>query len=151
MLGPILQDIPFGVRSVRTAPWLSLVTVLTLGLGIGASVSMFGVPHAVFLRPLPFPDPQRLVMGRATSQGQLDPWVTGADYYDYRNEAGAFGSLAAILPFTTEVTVSGEGDPERVRQNIASTNLFSNLGVHPAAGPGRDGPVRSITFCWDRD
>jgi predicted permease len=134
MFGSILQDIRFGVRSVRTSPWLSLVTVLTLGLGIGASVGMFGVLHTVFLRPLPFPDPQELVMGRATSQGRLDPWVTGADYYDYRDEAHAFESLAAILPFTTEVTVSGEGDAERVRQNIASTNLFSTLGVQPAAG-----------------
>jgi putative ABC transport system permease protein len=134
MLSPTLQDIRFGLRSLRTAPWLSLVTILTLALGIGASVGLFGVLEAVFLRPLPFPEPDRLVMGRATFQGRLDPWVTGADYYDFRDESDAFEALAAILPFTMEVTLSGGGDAERVRQNVASPNLFSTLRISPMAG-----------------
>lgn len=131
---PLLQDIRFGLRTLRNAPWLSFVTVLTLALGIGASVALFSVLEGAFLRALPFPEADRLVVGRATVRGELNPWVAGADYYDYRRDAGPFRELAAILPFPTDVTVSGGGDAERVNGGVASDNLFSALEVRPALG-----------------
>lgn len=134
MLRSILQDTRFGLRAVRGAPWLSLVTVVTLALGIGASVAMFGVLHGVFIRPLPFPEAERLVVGRATFQDELNPWVAGADYYDYRNESDAFEGLAAILPFPAEMTFSGEGEAERVFGNVVSPSLFPVLQFRPALG-----------------
>jgi putative ABC transport system permease protein len=134
MLRPILQDIRFSFRTVRSAPWISLVTVLTLALGIGASVSMFSVLDSVFLRPLPFPEADRLVVGRTTVQGLLNPWVTGADYYDYRDESEGFEELAAVLPFPVDLTVSGAGDAERVSGNVAAPNLLPALGVSPVLG-----------------
>ncbi len=134
MLRPLLQDIRFGLRTVRAAPWLSSVTVLTLALGIGASVALFDVLDRVFLRPLPFPEANGLVVGRATVKGEMNPWVAGADYYDYRRESDAFEELAAILPFPTDVTVTGAGEAERVVGGVASDNLLTALRVRPALG-----------------
>ena len=133
-LRPILQDLRFGLRTLRSAPWYSLVTVLTLALGIGASVAMAGVLHSVFLRPLPYPEPDRLVVGRATFRGELNPWVAGADYYDYRDESQVFEGLAAVLPFPMDLTVTGGDEAERVSGSVASPNLFITLGVGPALG-----------------
>jgi predicted permease len=134
MLRPTLQDLGFGLRTLKSAPWFSLVTVLTLALGIGASVAMFSVLHAVFLRPLPFPEADRLVVGRTTVQGHLNPWATGADYYDYRDQAQGFSELAAVLPFPVDLTVSGGGEAERVSGNVASPNLFAALQAPTALG-----------------
>jgi len=134
MFSRVLQDIRFSFRALRASPWFSLVTVLTLALGIGASVAMFGVLHSAFFRPLPFPEPDRLVMGRATFEGELNPWAAGADYYDYRDQSAAFQELAAILPPPMDMTVSGGGDAERISGGVASPNLFPVLGIVPAAG-----------------
>ncbi len=130
----ILQDARFAYRAVRNAPWLSLVTATTLALGIGASVAMSGVLHGVFLRPLPFPEAERLVVGRATIKGVLNPWAAGADYYDYRDESDAFEELTAIMPFSVAVTVSGDGEAERVSANVVSPNFFPGLRTQPAVG-----------------
>lgn len=130
----LLQDVRFSLRAIRSAPWLSFVTVGTLAVGIGVSVAMFGVLHQVFIRPLPFPDPDLLVVGRATFKENLNPWVAGADYYDYRDESEAFQELAAILPFAMERAVSRDGEAFRVSGNAASPNLFATLEVRPALG-----------------
>ncbi len=131
-----LEDLRFAYLTLRKAPWTSLATVVTLALGIGASLAMFGVLRVAFLEPLPFSEADRLVLGRATIQGQLNPWASGADYYDYRDQAGAFEQLAAVLPFPAEVTVTGGQEAERAVVGVASTNLFSTLGVRPVLGRG---------------
>jgi putative ABC transport system permease protein len=110
------------------------VTVLTLALGIGATLAMFGVLHDIYLKPLPFPEPNRLVVGRTTVQGHLNPWVTGADYYDFRDQSTVFSGLGAILPYPMDVTVSGAGEAERASANVGSPNLFGILGVVPRTG-----------------
>lgn len=132
----MLQDVRFSSRTLRRDPWFSLVTAMTLALGIGASVAVFGVLHDVFLRPLPYPDAQELVVGRATFRGELRPWVSGADYYDYRDQAGVFEELAALLPGAMEMTMSGGSEAERVAGNTVSPNLFTALGIRPALGRG---------------
>ena len=132
----LLQDLHFAFRTLRKAPWFSLATVLTLALGIGASVAMFGILNRVFLAPLPFPDAGRLVLGRTTIDGQLNPWVAGADYFDYRDQATVFEEMAAVLPFPTEYGVTGGGEAERAPAGVASVNLFEALGVRPALGRG---------------
>jgi putative ABC transport system permease protein len=134
MVSSFFTDLRFSLRTLRSAPWFSLVTVLTLALGIGSSVAMFGVLNSVFLRPLPFPEPDQLVIGRSTFEGELNPWVAGADYYDYRDESEAFQELAAALPFPGDMTVTGGGEAERIINSVASPNLFRALGVRPAAG-----------------
>ncbi len=134
MLRSILQDVRFSFRTIRSAPWYSLVTVLTLTLGVGAGVAMFGVLHSVFIRPLPYPESTQLVVGRATFEGELNPWVAGADYYDYRDESDVFQELAAVLPFPVEVTVSEEGEAERISGTVVSPNLLPALRTPPVLG-----------------
>lgn len=136
MLRSILGDIRFGLRSARSAPWYSAITILTLAMGIGASVAMFAVLHAALIRPLPFPNAEELVAGRATFRGQLNPWVSGADYYDYRDGSSSFRELAAILPFPQEMTESARGEAHRVPVSVISTNLLAALEVTPAMGRG---------------
>ncbi|MGD2124165.1 MAG: ABC transporter permease, partial [Gemmatimonadota bacterium] len=155
MFAELIQDFRFSFRALRAAPWFSLVTVLTLALGIGSSVAMYGVLHSALLEPLPFPEPHRLVMGRDHRGGHL----SGADYYDYRDQSEAFQELAAIMPFPIDLTISGGGNAERVSGTVVSTNLFTALGANPATGrlfqerDGFDGeePVVVLSYgLWQR-
>lgn len=138
MRASLVLDIRAGLRALRSSPHFSIVTVLTLALGIGASVAMFGVIHSALVRALPFPNPDELVVGRATIRGRLNPWVAGADFYDYRNRSSAFRELAALLPFPIEMTESGLGEAHRVSATVSSPNLLPALGVSPALGRGFD-------------
>ena len=132
--GSLLQDIGFALRVLGKAPVFSFIAVITLALGIGASLAMFGIVNATLIRPLPYAEADRLVIGRATFDGDLNPYVAAPDYVDYRDGADTFHALAAILPFAGEVTVTGANEPERVTITTASTNFFSALGVAPLLG-----------------
>ncbi len=129
-----IMDIKYAVRSMRRSPGFTLVALVTLALGIGANVAMFSTAHNALVSSLPFPDPGRLVMGRATFDGNLNPWAAGADYFDYRDRADAFESLGTIMPFAQEHTISGGETPERVAGTAVSANLFATLGVSPYIG-----------------
>ncbi len=86
------QDVRFAGREIAKAPAFSAVVFLILAVGIGVNVAMFGTMSAVLIRPLPFVDPDRLVMARATFDGQLNPWASAPDYLDYRDSSGAHSS-----------------------------------------------------------
>ena len=130
----LLADVKYALRSMRRSPGFTLVALVTLALGIGASVAMFSTAHNALVSPLPFTDAARLVMGRATFEGNLNPWAAGADYYDYRDGADAFESLGTIMPFAQNHAVTGGDEPERVTGAAVSTNLFATLGVNPIVG-----------------
>jgi putative ABC transport system permease protein len=134
MLSDLCSDIRFAVRSIRRRPALAAVIVLTLGLGIGASTAMFALNHAVLLRPLPYFEPDRLVLGRCTFGGRVNPYASAPDYYDYRDHTDSFESLAAFLGFTEKATVTGGQIPERAALLTVTDNLFPTLGVKPVAG-----------------
>lgn len=129
-----VQDTRFAFRTLRKAPWYSLATIATLALGIGASLAVFDILRLAFVQPLPFPEARQLVLGRTTIRGQLNPWASGADYLDYRDQASTFAALGAFLPFPLEVTVTGDAKPERVVEQVVSANFFEALGVRPAPG-----------------
>jgi predicted permease len=133
-IGCTAQDVGYSLRAMRRSPVFALVTVLTLALGIGASTAMFSTAHDALLSPLPFVESERLVMGRATFNGSLNPWASGADYLDYRDRSDAFQALGAIMPFGQDHTITGGEEPERVTGTVVSTNLFSALGVNPRIG-----------------
>jgi putative ABC transport system permease protein len=130
----LLQDLRYALRTLAKVPAYTAFVVLILAVGIGANVAMFGVTNAALLRPLPFPDADRLVMGRATFGGRINPWVSVPDYRDYRDQTDALESLAAIFGFTTGHTVTGGAEPERVYGTIASVHLFRTLGIAPQIG-----------------
>lgn len=130
----LATEVRHALRDMRRSPGFTLVAVSTLAVGIGTSVAMFSTAHNALVSPLPFADPDRLVMGRATFNGDLNPWAAGADYFDYRDRADVFESLGAILPFGQGHTISGGEEPERVAGTAVSTNLFATLGVNPQIG-----------------
>jgi predicted permease len=111
---------------------LTLAAVASLALGIGANTAIFSVLNAVVLRPLPFPQAERLVAVWETSADNPERWVAPANYLDWRREARAFASLAAYDSFSTNLT--GRGEPERLRAAGASGDFFTTLGVQAAHG-----------------
>ncbi len=128
------RDICHALRMFRRAPTFTATVVLVLAVGIGANVAMFGVTHAALFRALGFPNPDRLVLGRTTLDGRLNPLVSLPDYYDHRDRSESFASLSVIREAALQHTVTGDAEPELVSGVYVSVNLFQTLGVVPAAG-----------------
>ncbi|MGH9660118.1 MAG: ABC transporter permease [Bryobacteraceae bacterium] len=124
VFGTVLQDLRFALRGMRRAPGFSLTVLATLAIGIGASVAIFSVVNGVLLKPLPYPEPQRILRLQHLETYQT---VSEPEFVDYQREAKSVGLLAAyhIAP----VTVGGtEGEPERVRAGVVSEDFFAVLG-----------------------
>jgi len=127
-------DVRFAVRAISRTPGFSLAVLLTLALGIGATTAMFSVLDAALGRALPFRDPDRLVLGRATFNGNVNPWVSFPDYMDYRDQVGSLESLATVGGGSSTVTVTGTGEPRQAALTFITANLFETLGVRPQLG-----------------
>jgi putative ABC transport system permease protein len=110
------------------------MVVVTLALGIGTTTAMFAIVHAALLEPLPYADPERLVLARRTVGGDLRMWNSAPDYYDYREQTDAFQSFARVAAGARKATVTGGERPERVSATRVSDDLFATLGVAPVAG-----------------
>jgi predicted permease len=134
------SDLRLGLRLLRRRPALSAAAILSLALGIGANTAIFSVLQHVVADPLPFRDPDRLMMVWETSSDNAERWVAPANFVDWRREASAFESLAAFDDFFP--TLGGRGDAERLHALGASGTLFTTLGVEAALGrtlqPGDD-------------
>lgn len=133
-MGGIWLDIRYAGRSLHKAPGFSAVVILILAIGIGANVAMFSVIDSAMLNPVPFPGPERLVLGRATVNGNLSPLVSAQDYWDYRDMSASFESLDAFVGFTRSYTITGVAEPERIDGILVTANLFRTLGVSPVLG-----------------
>src|SRR5262245_38732259 len=123
LIDTFFQDLRYGLKMLRRNPGFTFVAVLTLALGIAATTAVFSVVNAVLLRPLPYREPDRLV---------LVPNVRGTDFLRWRDQSKAFESIAAFY-FNTE-DFTGSGEPERLAVLYVSANLFATLGVAPALG-----------------
>jgi len=134
MTSSSLHDIRHTVRGLVRNPGFTALVVLVLAIGIGANVAMFSTMNQALLRPLPFPEPSKLVLGRATFNGNLNPLVSGYDYFDYRERNRTLESLGAILFAAFDVTVTGGDVPEQISGTFASWDLFRTLGVHAQLG-----------------
>ena len=134
MLSTVLCDLRVACRSALRQPGFTAVVVVTLALGIGATTAMFALVHATLLKPLPYQDPDRLVLARRTVGGEILMWSSAPDYYDYREQAGAFEALARTSSSARRVTVTGGERPERIPATMVSDDLFHALGVSPVAG-----------------
>src|SRR5262245_18898003 len=122
------------LRGLLRQPSFAVVVVITLALGIGASTAIFSVVNAVLLRPLPFPNSDRLqvVWGnyRALNIERLP--AKAAEYDDYAQETQVFDSVAAYANHSFNLTSGAE--PERIRGAYVSSNLFPMLEAQAAAG-----------------
>jgi putative ABC transport system permease protein len=129
-----MQTVRQALRSLRQRPGLVLLTVLVLAVGIGANVAIFTVVEARILRPLPYRDPDRLAMIweriPEITEGLLS--ATPPDYFDFRDGARAFESIAAFEPRSMNLAFGGEA--ERVQAVRVTATLFPLLGVEPLAG-----------------
>jgi putative ABC transport system permease protein len=129
----LLQDLRYGLRSLRHSPAFTAVAVLTLGLGIGANTAIFTVVNGVLFRPLPYGDPGRLVMLWETTKDLPQILISYPNFLDWKTRTHAFEDVALYNGFD-QFTITGMGDAERVRGGEATGNLFDVLGVKPERG-----------------
>src|SRR5215210_3565826 len=133
-LEQLTQDLRFGVRMLARRPGFTLVAIITLALGIGANTAIFSVVNTVLLQPLPYEDPDRLVMvwEDGSQQGFPRNSVSAANYVDWRDQNQVFEGMAIIGRMNFNLT--GAGEPERIDGRRVSANLFDLIGVKPHLG-----------------
>ncbi|MDX1393228.1 MAG: ABC transporter permease [Gemmatimonadota bacterium] len=136
LLGDAAHDARVALRSLRNQPGFVLAVLLTLGIGIAGNVAMFGVLEVSVFRSLPYPDADRLVLGRVTYEGEIGRTISGPDFFDYRDGNSTLAGFSAITPFEVQATVSGGELPERILAPMVSTGFFSTLGVDIRVGRG---------------
>lgn len=127
------QDIRFSLRMLGKNPGVTLVAVVTLALGIGANTAMFSVVNGVLLRPLPYPEPERIVEISRTYRGQFNDSNFNAQEFDFwkeRREPFEYLAADAGVGFT----LVGGSQPERIKALRVSSEYFHVLGVRPALG-----------------
>ncbi|HVU24028.1 MAG TPA: ABC transporter permease [Opitutus sp.] len=128
-----MHDLRYALRQLAKSPGFTAVAVLTLALGIGACTAIFSVVNSVLLRPLPFPDSDRLVVVIETKLPEVPQFsVAPGNYFDWREHATSFEQLAAIRDASYSLT--GSGEPVRLEARRVTPNYFSMLRVHPAIG-----------------
>jgi len=130
MLDHFRSDVRSAFRRLRTSPGYAAVSILTLGLGIGASTAIFSAVDGVLLKSLPYRDPESLVqMWESSVPRKFDSFpVTPSDLAEWRTQARSFTGFAAARGRRTILT-AGTGEPERVPGASVSTNYFQLLGV----------------------
>ena len=131
-LGALMQDARFSLRTLRRSPGFFVVAVLTLALGIGATVAAFSVVNAVLLRPFAFHQPDRLLWIYAQRVDAPRTSFSLPEYCDYRDQNTSFEGLGAIGSYNANLSDSRE--PERVQGVRISANAFAILGLRPFLG-----------------
>jgi predicted permease len=133
-LEQFMQDLRYAIRTMRKNPGFSLTAALSLALGIGANTAIFTVVNAVLLRPLPFPEPDRIVHLWEThpAKGYFRNVVNPFNFLDWRERTHSFEAMSAVTALTTNLT--GLGDPLAIDGMQVSPNFFSILGISPVVG-----------------
>jgi putative ABC transport system permease protein len=141
----LFRDIRHAVRSLRRSPGFSLTAIVTLGLGLGANAAIFSVLDAALLRPLPYPESDRIVtlhiLGRESEAGEPDlfPW-SYPKFERFRTASSSFSEVAGYG--TTNLNLSSPDGPERLEAELVSAGYFSVLGLQAVRGrlllPGED-------------
>ena len=134
----LLQDLRYGARVLSKSRGFALVAVVTLALGIGASTAAFSVVHAVLLRPLPFPEQERLFVAWKRDATTSNPFVelSVADFRDWQAQSRSFESLAA-MPTTVYgygYVLTGRGEPVQLESAKVTGRFFGVLGARAAVG-----------------
>ena len=131
----LLNDLRFSLRQLRKNLGFTLTAAITLALGIGAATSIFSLVNAVLLRPLPFPQPDRLMSvlhenhanGAVTSISLSYP-----DFFDWRTRNHSFSAMASYRD--TSLTLANAGEAQNLEGDVVSSEFFRVLGIHPALG-----------------
>src|SRR5436305_2426890 len=136
------QDLRFGGRQLAKSPGFTLVAVLTLALGIGATTAIFSIVYGVLLRPLPFRAPDRLILPVfVDAQGETHGAFSPLNFLDFRAASRTLSGLTSIENSTLNLS-GGGGEPERLQAALVGANFFEVLGIRPLHGrtfaPGED-------------
>ncbi|HEU0207376.1 MAG TPA: ABC transporter permease [Candidatus Udaeobacter sp.] len=134
VFGDLMQDVRYALRMLAKNPAFTAIAVVALALGIGANSAIFSVVDAVLLRPLPFKNPQQLVMlwENAAHLGFPKNTPSPANFLDWQKQARSFTGMAATVERSFNLT--GVGEPERLDGRRVSANLFDLLGVSALLG-----------------
>ncbi len=127
----LLQDLRYGIRVFARNPTFTFVALLALALGIGATTAIFSVVDTVLLKPLPYPQPDRIVSVGLTGLGD-DSIALGPDYIDWRARNHVFEEMAGYS--STQFTLTGVGDPVRLECGRVTESFFRTLGIQPMLG-----------------
>lgn len=128
----LLKDLKYGLRNLLKRPGLTTVALVTLALGIGANTAIFSVVNAVVLRPLPYEDPDRLVMLWETMSGNDRRSVAPGNFADWRAQNKTFEDLAAT--YYANFNLTDDGQPERIDGATITSNFMQVLGARPKLG-----------------
>jgi putative ABC transport system permease protein len=135
LLGDLWQDLRYAARMLRKQPGFAAAAVLTLALGIGANSAIFALVDATLLRPLPFPDPERLVMVWERTHTLLRGRVAPLNLVDWNERNRTFAVIAGFVPNVGGMVMSGtDGTAETVPRQWVTAGFFDALGVRPIAG-----------------
>jgi putative ABC transport system permease protein len=161
VLETVIQDLRYATRMMRKAPGFSVVAVLTLALGIGATTAIFSVVDTVVLQPLAYRNPKQLVVVHEVipTLSNLTPFtpVNALHFREWRKVSRAFERMSLVG--IVNVNLTGAGEPDRLLAGRVSSNLFATLGVEPQLGrsfleeedqPGRDRVVVLNDALWRR-
>ena len=129
-----MQDIRYALRGFAQRPGYTAVLVVTLALGIGSNVAIFSVTNAILFRPLPFDDPEELVLiwNRLENTNVERALVSGPDFIDYQQNTTLFEDFAVAVAFPG--TLTGDGRGEQVLRGWVGVNFLQLLGVAPMIG-----------------
>jgi putative ABC transport system permease protein len=158
-MNTLLQDLRYGIRMLIKNPGFALVAVIALALGIGANAAIFSVVNTVLLRPVPYEDPDRLMVLTENQPPKFPEFsIAPGNFIDWQKQNTVFERLVAING--TAFNLVGEGaEPERLRGARVSAGLFEMLGVNPVHGrtfleeedqPGRENVVIVSSGLWKR-
>jgi len=152
----LIQDLRYGVRMLIKSPAVTAVAIIALMLGIGANTAIFSVVHAVLLRSFPYAEGDRLAIvweNRMRGKGNPQNVINLGNFFDWKDQNTVFSDMAAFFDLNANLT--GDGDPEEIPAQIATTNLFSLLGVNPIKGrtfapdDGKTGQSRVVVIGYD--
>jgi len=155
----LLSDVRYAVRNLLRRPGFTIIAVITLALGIGANTAIFSAINALLLKPLPFPELDRVVAvwDKLPSRGVLHNEVTFANYLDLKAQNRSFEQLALYRWWSPNLT--GVEPPERIQGFLVTANFFDALGMKPTMGrtfaeeenqPGKDAVAIITHSLWQR-
>src|ERR1700733_8418031 len=131
-LDSLVQDLRYGARMLRKNPGFTAIAVLTLALGIGANTAIFSVVQGVLLSPLPYNQPDRLVMVMESNPRFAHVWISYPNFQDWQRHAQSFLQMAAFMQQGHDLT--NPGTPEHVDGSAVTAGFFSTLGVRLTLG-----------------
>jgi predicted permease len=162
-LESFVRDLRLSLRTLGRTPGFALIAILVIALGIGANVALFTIVHGVLLKPLPFHDPDRLVMLYESGLQANDTFgfnvVAGGMYAEWKSQNHSYSSLALAKGIRVGLSGSGGQLPEKLKSALFSWDMLRTLGVEPALGhdftqaddsPGANGTVLLSWGLWKR-